>query len=308
MCIVTPDYYDRFCCIADKCRHSCCVGWEIDIDNESYEFYKGIKGDFGKRLLSSIKVEDNIKSFVLDKNERCPFLNDRRLCDIIINCGEDALCDICADHPRFRNFFESRTEIGLGLCCEAAAELILSKTQKTKLVFEGNPNEESAEERAFFEFRDRVFDALQNREVPLHKRIDNMMTLVGAKYQVKSGEEYYRSFMGLERLEKDWEEYLEKLKFFDLSDVKQLLDGEYQTVFEQLVCYFVFRHFADGFFDNCLHKTAQFVVESIYVIVGICVSFEKEMGKLDFSTLADICRRYSSEIEYSDENIQILMS
>ena len=32
MRIIAPDYYREFHCIADKCRHSCCIGWEIDID------------------------------------------------------------------------------------------------------------------------------------------------------------------------------------------------------------------------------------------------------------------------------------
>ena len=29
---------------------------------------------------------------------------NRRLCRIILNLGEDALCDICREHPRFYNF------------------------------------------------------------------------------------------------------------------------------------------------------------------------------------------------------------
>ena len=32
MQIIVPDYYKEFSCIADHCRHSCCIGWEIDID------------------------------------------------------------------------------------------------------------------------------------------------------------------------------------------------------------------------------------------------------------------------------------
>ena len=27
-----PDYYKDFQCIADKCKDSCCIGWEIMID------------------------------------------------------------------------------------------------------------------------------------------------------------------------------------------------------------------------------------------------------------------------------------
>ena len=36
---VFPNYYKKFKCIADKCKHNCCIGWEIDIDNDTLEFY-----------------------------------------------------------------------------------------------------------------------------------------------------------------------------------------------------------------------------------------------------------------------------
>ena len=38
MKLIAPDYYNKFSCIADKCRHSCCVGWEIDIDENTNEY------------------------------------------------------------------------------------------------------------------------------------------------------------------------------------------------------------------------------------------------------------------------------
>ena len=37
MKITAPDYYSQFKCIADQCRHTCCVGWEIEVDDEGLE-------------------------------------------------------------------------------------------------------------------------------------------------------------------------------------------------------------------------------------------------------------------------------
>lgn len=51
MTVTVPSYYKDFKCIANKCRHSCCIGWEIDIDDETFDFYKSVKGDFGKNLI-----------------------------------------------------------------------------------------------------------------------------------------------------------------------------------------------------------------------------------------------------------------
>ena len=127
MKLIAPEYYTKFHCIADKCRHSCCVGWEIAIDPDKLVYYRSIEGEFGARLQKGIAEADDAAQFILDDEERCPFLNRTGLCDMITALGEDALCQICRDHPRFRNFYADRTEIGLGLCCEAAGELILSQ-------------------------------------------------------------------------------------------------------------------------------------------------------------------------------------
>ena len=51
---IYPDYYKKFKCIADKCKHNCCIGWEIDIDNNTYDFYKKLTGDFAKKIIENI--------------------------------------------------------------------------------------------------------------------------------------------------------------------------------------------------------------------------------------------------------------
>ena len=47
---VFPSYYHKFHCIADKCKNSCCIGWEIDIDEETLEIYNYIDGEMGERI------------------------------------------------------------------------------------------------------------------------------------------------------------------------------------------------------------------------------------------------------------------
>ena len=128
------NYYSAFRCAAGACKHTCCADWEIDIDPETAEYYKNVPGEFGKKLCSNIDFGEDDASFVLCEDGRCPFLNEKGLCDIYINLGPEALSQICDDHPRFRNYFESRTEIGLGLCCEEVAKLILEKKSRTEII------------------------------------------------------------------------------------------------------------------------------------------------------------------------------
>ena len=82
MLTVYPDYYPAFRCIAGDCKHSCCIGWEIDIDEESLAKYRAMPGALGTRLRQNISAGDP-PHFVLGEGERCPFLNQCGLCDRI---------------------------------------------------------------------------------------------------------------------------------------------------------------------------------------------------------------------------------
>ncbi|MBR4077900.1 MAG: hypothetical protein IKK17_04775, partial [Oscillospiraceae bacterium] len=64
MKLMAPDYYPQFRCIAGACKHSCCIGWEIDIDEDTLETYKSMDGEIGKRLLASIDFNCDCPHFI----------------------------------------------------------------------------------------------------------------------------------------------------------------------------------------------------------------------------------------------------
>ncbi len=159
MKVIAPDYYSRFRCIAGACRHTCCEGWEVDIDEESLPLYRTMAD-----IAPQIEESDGTPHFRLDENERCPFLNSDKLCDLILRHGEDILCQICRDHPRFRSFWSDRTEIGLGLVCEEAGRLILSQEKPMELAVLSDDGTDTAlpeDEAWLLAYRDEL---LQNIE------------------------------------------------------------------------------------------------------------------------------------------------
>lgn len=282
MQILVPDYYNDFKCIADKCRHNCCIGWEIDIDEDTLSLYDGIGGEIGARLENSIDRAD-IPHFILN-DERCPFLNECGLCDIITELGDGALCDICADHPRYRNYTDDLLEMGLGLCCEEAARLILSKESKTFLC-----DIDSGEKAFLSDERQKVLDLLQNREIPFENRLKTFINF--------EDKDYSELFFSLERLDSEWEKYIALLgRNFD-ADL-----SEFDTLFEQLAVYFVLRHAAEN-----TEKGLLFSAFSVYIIRKICSAIKAQKGSVSFAEIAEICRTYSAEIEYSDENIDMII-
>jgi lysine-N-methylase len=131
MKIITPYYYKNFKCIAGDCEDTCCAGWDVDVDDESYKFYKTVKGDFGKRLKSVMVPEkDGGCTFTLTEDKRCPFLNSANLCDLYIALGEEHLCETCDEFPRFINEYGSTREIGIAPSCITAGELMFSGREK----------------------------------------------------------------------------------------------------------------------------------------------------------------------------------
>jgi len=276
---VFPNYYEKFKCIADKCKHSCCIGWEIDIDEDTMDLYHSLEGEFADRIRGSIAGD--VPHFVLDEGDRCPFLNQSGLCEIICKLGDGAICDICYLHPRFSNFYDDFTETGLGLCCEEAARIILTEEEKFDIALPA-----SAKNQAFFKKRKEVFDILQNRAMTVYDRLKNVAEKYGLKFEF-SNEELYDFYMSLERLDKSWENQLEKLKSPDCAYIFKRED--LQIFFEQLACYFIFRHFESG---------VGFALLSCWVLGFICSACE------GIEQMLEVARMYSSEIEYSEENLE----
>ncbi|MBR2053610.1 MAG: flagellin lysine-N-methylase, partial [Clostridia bacterium] len=205
-----PDYYAQFRCIADRCKHSCCIGWEIDIDPGTLETYRTLPGDVGEALRRSIVETEEGAHFRLTKDERCPMLMENGLCRLICAHGEESLCQICADHPRFRNFFPNRTEMGLGLCCEAAAELILRQTEKVQLICPDQTDETAPDDEttAFLAFRDQLIATAQNRSLPLKERMEQLLQAVSFSMP---GCDFLPLYRSLEQLDPAWDKLLSSL-------------------------------------------------------------------------------------------------
>lgn len=289
MKLITPDYYNNFSCIAGRCRHNCCIGWEIDIDEDTLELYENIPGEFGERLRCGITRGDT-PCFKLGDGERCVFLNERGLCDIILSLGEDALCDICTDHPRFRNFFANRTEMGLGLCCEEACRIILGQRSSVKLVASEDDGKDvpDPDDVAFFEERQRVFDILQDRSVSLSDRFAKLSREYGIPEDTNDPANWAEFYRGLERLDPEWDKCLDMLAEYDGCAESD------DTLWENLAVYLIFRYSG----DYPLADILAFCIHTVRMLRTVC-----DAASADFDGICEICRMWSSEIEYSDENI-----
>ena len=130
MKVRVPNYFNEFKCIASECEDTCCAGWEIVIDDETHKRYEKVEGEFGDILRSKIVKSDGENIFLLNKGN-CSFLNEKKMCEIYINLGEDHLCYTCQQFPRYTEEFLDLKEVGLSLSCPEAARIILRRAENT---------------------------------------------------------------------------------------------------------------------------------------------------------------------------------
>lgn len=302
MTTITPNYYKDFCCTADKCTRSCCTGWEIDIDEDTMNYYSALEGKIGELVMSSIS-NDGQPHFRLKSDMRCPLLMDNGLCTLICELGDGALCEICSEHPRFHNYYTYAEEIGLGICCEEAARLIMTSKEKFALVtsYEESP-EFTKEEQSLLSIRQKAIDIMTNRDNNIQIRMRNLKKLWSGKMpfdDIKGWSEFY---ITLERLDDKWTELVVDLGKSDV-DIEDFsgYDEEIQIALEQLAVYFLFRHI------TAESNSAQGGIGFAYVSCALVSALYKAMGCKGIKKLIDIAIMYSQEIEYSDTNPDLIM-
>lgn len=297
---VYPSYYHQFRCIADRCRHSCCIGWEIDVDDRTLAYYDTLKGPIAQRIHDSI-CHDGTPHFRLGEGERCPFLNEKGLCDMILTLGEDALCEICAQHPRFYNSYENVTEAGLGLCCEAAADLILRDSAPFSLQgFDLNSAHYTEDERELLSLRSELIALMQDRSLSLKERHARMLARMDCQMPVRSIKDWAGVYLDLERLDAGWTALLCRLQKEGIEDAYRTAEKEHSVALEQLTVYFLYRHFS----------AAESLEEAQALLMFSVLSTQMVMALLSLQgnqeDITEYARMYSSEIEYSDENVWLL--
>lgn len=316
-----PDYFGEFRCLAGRCPHSCCIGWEVEVDDASAAYYAKVPGPLGGELRAALTRDgEGALCFPLN-GDRCPFLDEENLCRLHRELGEAHTSETCRSHPRFLEDYGPIREISLAASCPAANALLLGSDRVltfpvTRQPDPGEPGDAWLE--PLLAIRDRCLALLSDRSRPLGIRLARLLrlcleaqslldedraealpALAAAELPDLPGRSAgpglfpagLRLLGTLELLEPGWGETLSAAETAPAASVPE-------PSLERIAAYFTFRWLLKAVNDGDLLSRAQLVTFATLTV-------ERLAG---VSGLGEALRCFSREIEHSEENREKLMA
>lgn len=223
-----PKYMLDFKCIGSECTDTCCAGWDINIDEDTYEKYINSTGELKELVKGKFKENKNSYDYlnkgfmILKEKNKCPFLNDNLLCDIHGKVGEESLCITCKRFPRVYNIVDNIYEkSGLASCPEICIKAFLNKNKMEFIEMEEVVDESAIEIRRiidteifegsdnllqyFWDIRVNSINIIQNRNFSIEERLGILKSFYNKI------EKYYN--------EKDFEKIEELLEKYSERDI-----------------------------------------------------------------------------------------
>jgi lysine-N-methylase len=192
--MLVPQYVQRFSCIGSDCEDSCCIGWQVNIDETTYKKYKRVRDDklsplFNKKITRNRSNPSaiNYAKIKMDQEGCCPFLSEEKLCTIQLKLGEEYLSTTCSTYPRITNKVNEIMEQSLTMSCPEAARLALLNPNKMEfdeiessinsyysigeVLSTTNQAVSNKPQKYFWELRIFTIQVLQNREYTVAERL-----------------------------------------------------------------------------------------------------------------------------------------
>lgn len=202
MTLYQPDYYDKFQCTASACPMTCCMQWRIAVDDETLFHWQ----EDWKKHVKEVEEGHVIR---LNKDGMCPFLNEEKLCKIVLKAGDQAISHTCQTFPREEHKYNSRIERCLTPGCPAVLDLMWqqddfhirerdiqdNKIEEKKIdgqeirgqkVKETSSNEEICElNPVLFEIRDWFFEIVNDKQLPLNTALEICFLIAVDLYELE---------------------------------------------------------------------------------------------------------------------------
>ena len=164
-------FFKQFSCAIKDCPNTCCKGWRVIFDEETYQRYLAEPGANGIRLRSSIK-KINEEVYFRTSLKRCTFYEKEGTCNLQRTLGTDYMPLVCRQYPRFYQHYGPFAEETLFLSCPEAArlfiehidELVFIKSDREITYERWGTNDDKAYLRWLCELRKAIIEAVWDEE------------------------------------------------------------------------------------------------------------------------------------------------
>ena len=230
-----------------------------------------------------------------DKQPTCPLLREDGLCRVVLELGEDSLCDTCHMHPRFYKYIEDLELCGVGLSCEESVEKLLA-TEGDQLLFtiEDDDGEFTAEDRPILE---NIFDLLA-------LGINPAICQFTPNQSIHYCQELVTVYKKTEPIDEEWTKQLVHLEAMlsstTSSTTMDLLKADTIDVsaLNKVYQYILYRQI-DMLAEYSLESLVRYAFDATVFIALLTHQF---------GNLPEQIRRWSEQIEYDEDNVAFLFN
>ncbi len=305
---ITPNYMAEFKCIGEKCKDSCCTGFNIDIDQNTFNKYisstdKKINS-ISKQYIKKNKNNSNLSFAQIErKNNACAFLSDKKLCNAYSFLGKEHLSVGCSTYPRVIKKFSGTNFIAGELSCPEVSRLCLKnpninikklKINDLKNIFNSNKVfkldiKENLPEQ-INNFIDIVFSNLLNKDTVFNNLLEIILSFYKIHNKTSFLQENKFSIFEKEKLKENnlliQSQFLPKICFKKNIDI---------TLRYHIICakaaentkYFVFtdEEFKTKYYECYKNKFDKFIIKNKYILKNFFLNeFIKNIDTLISST------------------------
>lgn len=291
-----PTFYHTFQCKANQCHHTCCQKWTIDVDEETAKLYQTLPTPLGEDLRKFMTVDDEGYYFMFsDKQPTCPLLREDGLCRVVLELGEDSLCDTCHMHPRFYKYIEDLELCGVGLSCEESVEKLLA-TEGDQLLFtiEDDDGEFTTKDRPVLE---NIFDLLA-------LGISPAICQFTPNHSIRYCQKLISVYKETEPIDEEWtkqlahlEDMLSSTTAMNTTDLLTL-DAQETATLNKVYQYILYRQI-DMLAEYSLESLVRYAFDATVFIALLTHQF---------GNLPEQIRRWSEQIEYDEDNVAFLFN
>lgn len=230
-----------------------------------------------------------------DKQPTCPLLREDGLCRVVLELGEDSLCDTCHMHPRFYKYIEDLELCGVGLSCEESVEKLLA-TEGDQLLFtiDDDDGEFTAEDRPVLE---NIFDLLA-------LGINPAICQFTLNHSIHYCQELVTVYKKTEPIDEEWTKQLAHLEAMlsstTASTTMDLLKADTIDVstLNKVYQYILYRQI-DMLAEYSLESLVRYAFDATVFITLLTHQF---------GNLPEQIRRWSEQIEYDEDNVAFLFN